>query len=109
MISGHDERKEPTDVVCRYAVKAVRQEAESFGDRHDPGVAGAVMGARHRADHVRYAVCRVRLRRAAIGRKSPSSAVDTLYELTCDYRCREIKIGLDFSLMVSFQSGDTKA
>ena len=94
MISGHDERTGSTDVVCRYAAKAVRQEAESFGDRHDQGVAGAVMGARYRANHVRYPVCRVRLRRAAIGRKSPSSAVDTLYELTYDYRCRESKIGL---------------
>jgi hypothetical protein len=95
MMSGHDERTGSTDVVCRYAAKAVRQEAESFGDRHDPGVAGVVIGSRYRANHVRYPVCRVRLRRAS-AEGDLSSAVDTLFEQTCNYRCREIEIGLGY-------------
>ena len=82
-------------MVCRYAVKAVRQEAESFGDHHDPGVAGAVMGARYRANYVRYATRCIRLSRAS-AESDLSSALNTLFVLRCNDRCREIKIGLGY-------------
>ena len=79
-------------MVFRYAVKAVRQEAESFGMIRAWPVRLWGLDIAH---YVRYATRCVRLRRAS-AESDLSSAVNTLFVLRCNDRCREIKIGLGY-------------